>query len=97
MGYDSDPDAYESLLGDIAAGTRLHYESDGAADPDLDLLTGDERYAEGLVKLATLGDLDATRILGDAISAVAQARAAGDVAAAQSVWEQAVQAVRRTT
>jgi hypothetical protein len=94
MGYTTDPDAYEALLADIAAGTQLHYDNAGSADPDLDLLNGDERYAEGLVKLAALGDLSATRILGDAISAIARARAAGDVQAAHSVWEQAVRAVR---
>jgi hypothetical protein len=94
MSYATAPEAYELLLADIAAGVRLHYESGGSGDPDLDLLSGDERYADGLVKLAALGDLQATRILGDAISAIAQARAAGDAAAAGSVWNQAVQAVR---
>jgi hypothetical protein len=89
-----DPDVYASLLEDIATGARLHYETEDSPDPDFDLLRGDERYAEGLVKLAALGDLQATRILGDAISAIAQARAAGDTAAAHAVWEQAVQAVR---
>jgi hypothetical protein len=94
MTYATDPQAYESLLADIAAGTRLHYDNQASADPDLDLLTGDERYADGLVKLAALGDLQATRILGDAISEIARARAAGDVASAHSAWERAVQAVR---
>jgi hypothetical protein len=94
VSYATDPDAYESMLSDIAAGAALHYEDSDSPDPDFDLLRGDERYAEGLVKLAALGDLQATRILGDAISAIAQARAAGDVAAARAVWEQAVEAVR---
>jgi hypothetical protein len=94
MSYGRDPEAYEALLADIAAGTRLHYDSDSSGDPDLDLLSGDERYADGLVKLAALGDLAATRILGDAISAIARARAVGDVEAAHSAWEQALQAVR---
>jgi hypothetical protein len=94
MSYVSAPEAYELMLADIETGARLHYEAAASGDPDLDLLTGDERYADGLVKLAALQDLQATRILGDAISAIAQARAAGDAAAARSVWEQAVQAVR---
>lgn len=94
MGYAGDPEAYDAMLADIAAGTRLHYDNAGSPDPDLDLLTGDERYAEGLVKLARLGDLQATRILGDALSAIAQARAAQDLEAARHAWEQAVQAVR---
>ena len=89
-------DAYGSLLGDIAAGVALHYDNDGSSDPDLDLLTGDERYARGLVKLAALGDLESTRILGDAISRIARARADGDRAQAVSAWEQAVSAVRTT-
>ena len=89
-------DAYGSLLGDIAAGVGLHYDNDGTTDPDLDLLTGDERYARGLVKLAALGDLESTRILGDAISRIARAHADGDRAEAVSAWEQAVSAVRAT-
>ena len=94
MAYASNPAAYEELLADIAAGARLHYTDAGSPDPDFDLLSGDHRYAEGLAKLAELGDLEATRILGDAISAIARARAEGDVAAAESAWEQAVRAVR---
>ncbi len=93
-GYASDPAAYEALLADIAAGVGLHYETATSADPDLDLLTGDRSYAEGLSKLAALGDLDATRRLGDAISAIAQAQAEGDVARAESAWEQALRDVR---
>jgi hypothetical protein len=94
MAYGSDPAAYEALLSDIAAGVQLHYEPAGSADRDLDLLNGDARYAEGLSKLAALGDLDAIQILGDAISAVARARAEGDPDGAQSAWHRAVQAVR---
>ncbi len=94
MSSPGETDAYAALLEDIATGARLHYETEDSADPDFDLLRGDEYYAEGLVKLAALGDLQATRILGDAISAIAQARAAGDAAAARAVWEQAVHAVR---
>jgi hypothetical protein len=94
MPYASDPAAYEALLADIAAGVRLHYEEAGSADRDLDLLNGDQRYAAGLSKLAALGDLEATRVLGDAISAIARARAEGDADAAESAWRRAVQAVR---
>jgi hypothetical protein len=93
MTYASDPAAYEALLADIAAGVRLHYEDTGSADRDLDLLSGDARFAEGLSKLAALGDLDAIQILGNAISAIARARAEGDADAAQSVWRDAVSAV----
>ncbi|WP_249011130.1 hypothetical protein [Conexibacter sp. DBS9H8] len=94
MGPAGDRAAYEALLADISAGVRLHYESDGSADPDLDLLRGDERYAAGLGALAQLGDLRATVILGDAISTVASAYARGDREHAKSAWEQALHTVR---
>jgi hypothetical protein len=96
MGYASDPDAYEALLADIAAGSQLHYDNAGSPDLDLDLLSGDQRYAEGLSKLAALGDLETTQLLGDAISAIAQARADGDAIAADSAWKRAVEVVRTT-
>jgi hypothetical protein len=78
-------EAHEALLAEIAAGVALHYDSDGR-DPDLDLLLGDQRYARGLARLAELGDLAATLELGDVISLIAQARAAGDPELAQAVW-----------
>jgi hypothetical protein len=46
---------YAEVIGDIASGARLHYDNEGSADPDLDLLLGDQRYASGLAKLAALG------------------------------------------
>jgi hypothetical protein len=84
---------YERLLADIGEGVRLHYGS-VSEDPDLDLLVGDQRYAQGLVRLAELGDLVATVVLADAISAVAQARAEGDPARAAAAWAAADSAVR---
>jgi hypothetical protein len=83
---------YRELLEQIAAGSRLHYASDGS-DADLDLLLGDQRYAQGLERLATLGDLEATAELGDVISLVAQAQAAGDPALAQAIWEAGVTSI----
>jgi hypothetical protein len=83
---------YEQLLSDIRAGVQLHYESQGA-DLDLDLLVGDQRYAHGLARLAELGDLEATTELGDVISLIAQAHAAGDQALADAVWEAGVAVV----
>lgn len=89
------PDArYEQLLADIAEGARLHYSNAGSPDPDLDLLQGDYSYAQGLLKLAELGDLEATKTLGDAIAAIAQAHAEGDPNAATAAWESALKAVR---
>jgi hypothetical protein len=86
-------DEYERLLDEIGQGVKLHY-GDAGVDPDLDLLIGDQRYAQGLVRLAELGDLEATVTLADAISAVAQAQAEGDAARADAAWTQAVAAVR---
>lgn len=94
MAYADDPAAYEALLADIAAGARLHYDNGDSPDPDFDLLSGDHRYAEGLAKLAELGDLAATRALGDAISEIAAARAAGDPERAKFAWDRAVRTVR---
>jgi hypothetical protein len=86
--------AYEALLADIATGVSLHYDSDPAhPDPDLALLQGDQRYAQGLSRLAELGDVAATTELADVISLVAQAYTAGDPDLAQAVWEAGVNAV----
>ena len=84
---------YARLLADIADGARLHYDEPGE-DPDLSLLQGDRSYAEGLARLAALGDLEATTMLADAISAIAQARAEGDAARAAQVWSDTSERVR---
>ena len=85
---------YEELLDDIAAGTRLHYEELGE-DPDLSLLQGDQLYARGLSRLAEIGDLEATALLADAISLIAEAHAAGDAERAAVLWREHAAAVRR--
>ncbi len=81
---------YELLLEMIREGSLLHYGTPRVvqpADPDLALLLGDQLYALGLVRLAALGDLDAVGELGDTISLLAQAQAAGDPELAEAVWE----------
>jgi hypothetical protein len=83
---------YAQLLEDINAGVQLHYASDGT-DADLDLLLGDQRYAHGLLRLAELGDLEATIELGDLISLLSQAHAAGDAVLADAIWQAGVAAV----
>jgi hypothetical protein len=83
------PGEYELLLEMILEGSRLHYGQPllvRAADPDLQLLLGDQLYALGLERLARLGDLDAVRELADVISLVGQAFAEGDSARAQAIW-----------
>jgi hypothetical protein len=73
----------------ILEGSRLHYGLQRVVrtdDPDLALLLGDQLYALGLARLATLGDLAAVAELADVISLVAQAHAASDPALAEAVW-----------
>jgi len=81
---------YELLLEMIREGSLLHYGQPRVvrpADPDLALLLGDQLYALGLTRLAALGDLDAVGELGDTISLLAQAHAAGNPALAEAVWQ----------
>jgi hypothetical protein len=85
---------FRELIADIAAGARLHYHLEPThPDPDLALLEGDRLYADGLAKVAALGDLEATGELADLISLLAQARAAGDGELADAVWEAGAVAV----
>ncbi len=70
---------YELLVEMILEGSRLHYGEAsvvGTADADLALLLGDQLYALGLARLASLGDIAAISELADVISLVAQAHAA---------------------
>jgi len=80
---------YSEVIADIARGVRLHYENANPADPDLDLLLGDESYARGLSRLAELGDIEETARLADLISRVAQLHADGETAAARELLEAA--------
>ena len=88
---------YRELLELILEGSRLHYDEPGAPrsddQADLDLLTGDQRYAQGLVALAELGDLEAVAELADLISLVAQAGAAGDDSLRAAAWSAAAVAI----
>lgn len=87
---------YELLLDMIGEATRLHYGEPrvvAANDADLALLLGDQLYALGLARLAALGDVEAVGELGDAISLIAQAEAAGDAALSAAVWDAAIAAV----
>ncbi len=78
-------DPYAEVIADIARGARLHYENPDSADPDLDLLLGDQSYATGLAKLAAIGDVAETARLAELISAVAQLNADGESAAARQL------------
>jgi hypothetical protein len=81
--------SYAEVIADIARGARLHYENHDSADPDLDLLLGDQSYADGLAKLATLGDIAETARLADLISRIAQLHADGESAAARELLRDA--------
>lgn len=76
---------YAEVIAEIARGARLHYDNSESADPDLDLLLGDQSYASGLAKLAAIGDVEETGRLADLISRVAQLHADGDDAAAREL------------
>ena len=83
------PDRYALLFEAIREGYLLHYGEGRALapdDPDLALLAGDRLYALGLARLAAMGDLEAVRLLADAISGCARAHAEGRPAEADAVW-----------
>ncbi len=76
----------------VREGYELHYAGRGD-DPDLALLVGDRRYADGLAGLAALGDLPAIAELADVISICAQAHARGDADLADAAWTAGATAV----
>jgi hypothetical protein len=80
---------YAEVIAEIAGGARLHYERPDSADPDLDLLLGDQSYASGLLKLAALGDVRETARLAELIARVAQAYAEGEEAVARRLLAEA--------
>lgn len=84
-------DAVAAAVAAVRDGARRHYgahlRSQPAPDADLELLQGDARYAEGLSRLAELGDLVAIAELAEVISLVAAAQAAGDEVLAEAAWE----------
>lgn len=81
-------DAVAEAVAAVRDGARRHYgASSRDADADLELLQGDARYAEGLSRLADLGDLVAIAELAEVISLVAAAHAAGDEVLAEAAWE----------
>jgi hypothetical protein len=64
----------------IYEGYLLHYGRSrlfAPTDPDVALLLGDMLYAQGLVRIAALGDVAAVADLAELISLCAQARADG--------------------
>jgi hypothetical protein len=77
------------VLEAVREGYELHYGEPRAftgMDPDLRLLAGDALYAQGLARLAELGDLPAIAELADLISSCAQAHAAGEAERVPALW-----------
>ena len=68
----------------------LHYGEPRAfvgMDPDLRLLAGDALYAQGLARLAELGDVDAIAELADLISLCARAEAEDRADLIERLWD----------
>jgi hypothetical protein len=88
----SDPRGYGLVVESILEGYLLHYGRGRIVDdpdPDLRLLTGDHLYAFGLVRLASIGDLEAVDELSDLISLCAQVHATPGREKAESAWKSA--------
>lgn len=87
---------YELLLEMILEGSLLHYGTSRVVvtdDPDLALLLGDQLYALGLARLASLGDLHAVAVLADVISQLARAHAEGEPARVKAIWRKGAVAI----
>ena len=91
------PDRFESQRDDSRAyvleavyeAYLLHYGESRAfvgMDEDLRLLAGDALYAQGLARLADLGDMEAVSELADLISLCAWAESAGRRDLADRLW-----------
>ncbi len=72
----------------------LHYGEPRAfvgMEPDLRLLAGDALYAQGLARLAEVGDVEAVGELADLISLCAWAEAEGRRELVERLWEASAQ------
>jgi hypothetical protein len=88
--YDDALDADRAyVLEAVREGYEMHYGTPRAfagMDDDLRLLAGDALYAQGLSRLAELGDLPAVAELADLISLCAQAQAEGRTELVEDLW-----------
>jgi hypothetical protein len=85
----TDPTSYALLVESILEGYLVHHAAGRVVqhpDPDLRLLAGDYLYAYGLVRLASIGDLDAVDELADLISLCAQAHATANEDGTSAPW-----------
>ena len=90
---------YARVVECVREGYLLHYGTPRLLDPpddDLALLAGDYLYAKGIGLLASVGDLEAVRVLADLISASADLHARDDADAAErlaALWLASVVAI----
>jgi hypothetical protein len=90
------PGQYAQVVESVREGYLLHYGDPRLLrpdDPDLALLAGDYLYARGIERLATLGDTEAVRELGDLISLSAECHAEGRLEVVPPLWLAATLAV----
>lgn len=91
-----DPDAYRFALEAIHEGHLLHNGGGRVVvtdDLDLRLLAGDRLYAEGLERVAALGDVEAIVELSRLIIRCSVAKADSDPGGATSAWAEACSAI----
>jgi hypothetical protein len=90
------PGDYALVIESVLEGYLLHYGTPrilAGHDADLALLAGDYLYAQGIERLAALGDTPAIRELADLISLAAEARAEGRDDLTEPLWLAATIAV----
>lgn len=83
------PGEYALVIESVLEGFLLHYGASRVLtghDPDLALLAGDYLYAQGIDRLAALGDTGAVLELADLISLAAEARAQGREDLVAPLW-----------
>ena len=83
-------DSRAYVLEAVYEGYLLHYGEPRAfvgMDSDLRLLAGDALYAQGLAKLAEVGDMEAVSELADLISLCAWAESAGRRDVVKALWD----------
>lgn len=90
------PGEYSLVVECVREGYLLHYGASrilAGHDMDLALLAGDYLYAQGIDRLAALGDITAIHELSDLISLAAEAQAEGRDDLAGPLWLAATVAV----
>jgi len=90
------PGEYALVVEAVREGYLLHYGEPRLLrghDEDLALLAGDYLYAQGIERLAALGDVEAVALLADLIGSCAQLHAEGRVEEVAPLWRSTAVAV----